>query len=474
MHMTLTPSTSPLFSPSTLPEAGSSVPGSWAEQHTEEIPTVNVEQEPPQNDRLWRVIGTLVMLGAAFAFGWHLQQGVVAETVEAPVAPARTAATTTISVDGFDSTASMTLGPVGAAGGERIELDETASAEVTVPNRMRSVVGLFDAAGALRGLTLVGATDDSPIDGSTITPRSTALTLLALMPGVASENFGVVDARLNQLRQVEGFPELERQILKSDGILGADQELEVALARVLDDLPPPTAVPEPCPSDANPDAVRLGVCVRNDDGALSVENRTQRWIALFAPSDEVRSCGAVPPGQSASTITFPSCAQSVDLAGPGQLGIGQSDAQREYVALAGALTVLNEYVIATNNTLTGSDPRVTDNRERLLGADNDVIGLQLRAWLSANEGLGQNAGIVGDPSRPAAERLEAWTVLGQAMLDSVITGPPASGYVDRPAAPGELSRFFELARRTAQWLGDDATIASWDEPSTLRVGGGDQ
>ena len=150
---------------------------------SEFAPTEDPTPAGQRSDRPWRIVGLIAMFGAVVLLGGDMFNGIDPSPGRSRSADSAMQAIR-LEISNFGVEAGMTAGPV--AGGDRTLITASGAFEaVMVPAGRASIVGLYRPGGTLIGLTTVDPSRaEAAIDGTRITPRTTAQTLVSLFPGV--------------------------------------------------------------------------------------------------------------------------------------------------------------------------------------------------------------------------------------------------------------------------------------------------
>lgn len=446
----------------------------------ESTPTVETEHQEPQetsvpagpvaprrSDRPWRIVGLLTMFGAIGLLGYTLLAGVNAEPSQARI-DASNLQPMRIEVNNFGIEPGMQAGLVN--GTERTTITATGSFDqVLVPLDALSLVGLYRPGGTLVGLTRVDPQAQNPaVDGTKITPRTTAQTLVGLFPGVLSRDAVEVDRRITEATILPQFRDLERAVLASAGVLKEDPDLEFALGATVGALVGRPIIEPQCTTSG---LALGGVCVTQGPNGLDIINQLDRWALLFDSADAVRLCAAVPPRPTTLTLTETgSCSALLHLAAPGpfsddrMLPGGQSTGQ---LAIAAALTAFSNYGVPFADTVFGTRAqRSSATIERIAGSTT-LINTQFRATLSNDTALQRLALDFGDPSASPRQRAAATVGMSNALMhNSRVARDLLGGPIGDDSDAAALLR---LIIRSVDWVSPDAPIPFWQTTPTAEI-----
>lgn len=340
---------------------------------------------------------------------------------------------------------------------------------VMVPMDSLSIVGLFRPGGTLVGLTRIDPQSQDPaVDGTKITPRTTAQTLVSLFPGVLSRDSLEVDRRITEATILPEFKDLERAIIASSGLVNEDRNLEFALGATVGAMQPrPLLVPE-CTASG---LALGGACITQGAEGLDILNQLDRWALLFDAADTVRLCAIVPPAPRTLTLTTTGgCGAVLHLAAPGpfsedrMLPGGQSIGQ---LKIAAALTALSSYGVPFADAVFGTDAGATSASVERIVSETSLVNTQIRATLSGDDELQRMALDYGDPGAGPNQRAGATVGLSNALLRNSriardLIGGPVLGDNDG-------TELFELISRGVEWVPPEAPIPFWQTAPTAEI-----
>jgi len=419
---------------------------------------------------IWRIASILIVVFAVAGTAASLWQGISESDRDQRVA-AREIETvgTEVRVTGFGDPFGFTVEVLGNPGTEVTVNEVGVAAEVATPDGGH-ILALTRPSGALLGLHRVApsgsdATAAAPI---TISPQTTAATLVALAPGVLNTRGATTDRRVAEVTGTVEFGTLVAEIARNSDLAVQNARLDAALANVLSRIPG-TPQPDETQCDAA-DAIAAGVCLSFGlDATVVPSNAQNRWAVAFE-ADTTEACALIPPASPDPVADLAeSCGRIIDIAAPGPIREGIGPMAEDQQVVASFLTSLTEFALPfaeltlgadssdSDPTLSATLQRVPTTASRLFGgiADAQPDARPAAAALSSRDS--------DDVQRSAALLTLSRLALTNAELPSMLLDQP-------DFAPSSASvALLNLYERAAQNRTGGIGPPRWNETGWSRV-----
>lgn len=424
-----------------------------------------------------RALTVALALGAIALIGYQLSQGVRASRLDRnPIGFA--GATATLEVTGFLTTGDLQASVRGIANRERRDVGPFGTIDdLGVPEDGAYLVELTGPSNELIGLVLAlpGATG-LPAREIRVTPTTTAQALLALAPGVLTRDEKRLADRIVTLSAADDFSALVQLIRSSTDLREPSKELEILLARVIDNTMANESLRDQgCDSVSDARATaRVGACFAptTRPNELLVMNEQVRWLLVFKPTAAEQLCALIPPSPGSGIVTKDSaCGATLDFAAPGPVVAegGPLDVAQRRSMLAGLVTIYSEFTLPFADLAAGASGANRDESIERITGNPGLVGSQFSELIAGNDNLLASVEAYADPEATPALRLSALTGFTRAAL-----GQPAIAtalLADSPnyePEPGDYD-LLDLYDRVIARHRTDGAVPNWSSDAFRRI-----